>query len=70
MQILQLFLIDVFIVYKDYLCMKNVITQFYLAYFEQKGRIRKITIFEKKHGLTPLEKCKLFDFFLIDVFIV
>ena len=47
MQILRLFQIDLFIVYKGYLSIQNIIKHFYLAYFEQKEKMKRLQFLRK-----------------------
>ena len=40
----------------------------YLPLLSKKNKLKKWPISEQNHGLTPLEKCQFFDFFLTSCF--
>ena len=65
MEILRPICIDVFIVQKSYYSIQNVTKQFFLAQFALKEKFKKELIFNQIHRLTPLEKCKFCDRFIL-----
>ena len=47
---------------KGFFSIQNIIKHYFQSYFEGKQIKKKITFFDQKHGLTPLEKCDFWDF--------
>ena len=47
---------------KGFFSIWNIIEHYFQSYFEEKQIKKKITFFDQKHGLTPLEKCDFWDF--------
>ena len=51
------------IVQKDLFSLSNIVQQHIQANSTEHHTCKKFQIFDQKRGLTPLEKCKFFDFF-------
>ena len=50
-------------VQKDLFSLSNIVQQHIQANSTEHHTCKKFQIFEQNRGLTPLEKCKFFDFF-------
>ena len=46
----------------QYVQSRTLLKHFFQSYFDRKQIKKKITFFDQKHGLTPLEKCGFWDF--------
>ena len=40
----------------------NLLSIFFYSYFDQIQKNKSLAFFDRKHGLTPLEKCHFWDF--------
>ena len=52
----------IFMAKKGFFSIQNIIKHYFQSYFDGKQITEKITVFDQKHGLTPLEKCDFWDF--------
>ena len=62
MSIFRLFKLLVFIAQKGVISFYNFVNAIFLAFIAQKKKFGKMAIFDQNHGLTPWEKCQLFDY--------
>ena len=62
MSIFGLFGLLVFIAQKGVFSFQNIVKDIFLPYIIFKKKMEKWPIFEKNHGLTPLQKCQFFYF--------
>ena len=64
MSIFLLFKLLVFIAQKGVYSFQNIVKDIFLAYIAKKKKLEKWPFLDQNHGLTPLEKCQFFDFFI------
>ena len=62
MSIFRLFKVLVFIAQKFLFLCQNIVKDIFLAYIASNENVEKWPFLDKNYGLTPLEKCQLFDF--------
>ena len=68
MSIFRLFKLFVFIAQKGVFLCQNIVKDIFLACIDSKEKVEKWQFLDQNHGLTPLEKCQFFDFFLTSCF--
>ena len=62
MSFFRVFELLVFIAQKGVFSFQNIVKEIFLAYIASKKNLEKWQFLDENHGLTPLEKCKFFDF--------
>ena len=61
MSIFRPFELLVFIPQKGVFSFQNIVKEIYLAYIALKIKLEKGPFLDQNHGLTPLQKCQIFD---------